>query len=100
MLLLLFLREVSKRPQEWVPEEPGFFKRDNCDCNECSNIVEVDEEENNNIVDIFSFHSTTGPGIEYSSAISYFFQANEGNLYSTLMTAFATTSCFVRHESV
>ncbi|KAJ8619504.1 hypothetical protein MRB53_028033 [Persea americana] len=59
--------EVSKRPQEWVPEEPGFFKQDNCDCNECSNIVEVDEEENNNIVDIFSFHSTTGPGAIYRS---------------------------------
>lgn len=56
--------EVSKRPQEWVPEEPVFFKRDNCDCNECSNIVGVDEEE---IVDIFSFHSTTGPGAIYQS---------------------------------
>lgn len=55
MLLLLYLRKVSNRPQEWVPEET-------CGCNECSNIVEVEEEENSNSVSIFSIHSKTGPG--------------------------------------
>ncbi|KAK9161593.1 hypothetical protein Syun_007934 [Stephania yunnanensis] len=48
---------ASERPEEWVPEEtiPSHYDDDTCDG--YSEILRVDEEENGNIVDIFSIQS-------------------------------------------
>lgn len=56
--------ERSERPEEWVPEESLLSNHND---NECSEILQVDEVQDGNIVDIFSIHSKTGPGAVYQS---------------------------------
>ncbi|KAF3436457.1 hypothetical protein FNV43_RR23549 [Rhamnella rubrinervis] len=54
----------SERPEEWVPAEVVPCKQDVC--HGSSEILQVGEELNSNIVDIFSIHSSgeTGPGYQ------------------------------------
>ncbi|KAF8401453.1 hypothetical protein HHK36_012392 [Tetracentron sinense] len=55
----------SERPEDWVPEEAVLCENDS---DECSEILQVGEEENENIVDIFSIHSKKGT--EYNGIYS------------------------------
>ncbi|KAK9136864.1 hypothetical protein Sjap_007458 [Stephania japonica] len=48
---------ASERPVEWVPEETIPSHYDGNTCDGYNEILQVDEEENGNIVDIFSIHS-------------------------------------------
>ncbi|XP_058076128.1 magnesium/proton exchanger 1 isoform X2 [Magnolia sinica] len=57
--------ERSERPEEWVPEEPIFVKNADGECDQCSEIHPIDEEQDGNIVDIFSIHSKTRTGDDY-----------------------------------
>ncbi|XP_068660454.1 magnesium/proton exchanger [Aristolochia californica] len=53
----------TDRPVEWVPEESQNIKNSECECDDSSEILQADEEQDMNIVDIFSIHSdiVTGP---------------------------------------
>ncbi|KAI5311123.1 hypothetical protein L3X38_045590 [Prunus dulcis] len=57
----------SERPEDWVPAEVVTYKSDSGPRNNYSEIVEVGEDENRNIVDIFSFHSGSGIGPVYQN---------------------------------
>lgn len=49
-----YFRAKGERPEEWVPAEEAVYQplRD-----QCSEIVQLGEEENRRMVDIFSTHS-------------------------------------------
>lgn len=55
-------RARSERPEDWVPEEAESYKEVTNTWNECSETFQVSEDENRNIVDIFSIHSNNGAG--------------------------------------
>lgn len=61
-MTLYFLRERTERPEEWVPEEANSFKYNNNVDDEYAEILQVDEDESQGIVDIFSIHSANGTG--------------------------------------
>ncbi|PSR94755.1 Magnesium/proton exchanger like [Actinidia chinensis var. chinensis] len=52
--------ERTERPEDWVPEEAASSKQD---CDEYSGIIQVDEDENRSIVDIFSIHMGSRSGL-------------------------------------
>ncbi|KAG9443816.1 hypothetical protein H6P81_015156 [Aristolochia fimbriata] len=56
----------SARPVEWVPEESERVQNSGCECDNSSEILQADEEQDVNIVDIFSIHSklVTGPAYQ------------------------------------
>nr|DAD33277.1 TPA_asm: hypothetical protein HUJ06_012128 [Nelumbo nucifera] len=47
----------SERPEDWVPQETVSCKSSNNDCDDYSEILQGGEEEERNIIDIFSIHS-------------------------------------------
>ncbi|XP_050364658.1 magnesium/proton exchanger [Argentina anserina] len=53
----------SERPEDWVPAEPVGCKLDSCLCDEYSEMFHVGEDENREVVDIFSIHSETGNAV-------------------------------------
>nr|XP_011458732.1 PREDICTED: magnesium/proton exchanger [Fragaria vesca subsp. vesca] len=53
----------SERPEDWVPAEPVACKLDSGLCDEYSEILHVGEDENRDVVDIFSIHSETRNGV-------------------------------------
>ncbi|KAK4750369.1 hypothetical protein SAY87_027818 [Trapa incisa] len=57
----------SERPEEWVPEEAESYKKIINSWDECSEILQVSEDENRNIVDIFSIHSNLQTGNGYQN---------------------------------
>ncbi|KAA8549155.1 hypothetical protein F0562_000839 [Nyssa sinensis] len=50
----------SERPEQWVPEEAVSCKHDNDFYDEYSEILQVGEDRNRSIVDVFSIHSKNG----------------------------------------
>ncbi|XP_006479976.1 magnesium/proton exchanger isoform X2 [Citrus sinensis] len=50
----------TERPEDWVPQETTSCKDENCDYDECSEILQLGEDENRGVVDIFSIHSPNG----------------------------------------
>jgi len=62
MLFLLVQRTRGERPEDWVPEEATSYKHvDNVD-DEHSRIIQIDENFERGIVDIFSIHSGSRTG--------------------------------------
>ncbi|KAK9281504.1 hypothetical protein L1049_004407 [Liquidambar formosana] len=57
----------TERPEEWVPEDVASCKHENSAYDEYSEIVHVGEDENRNVVDIFSIHARNGPGTVYQN---------------------------------
>ncbi|KAK9945689.1 hypothetical protein M0R45_011188 [Rubus argutus] len=55
----------SERPEDWVPAEAVACKQESGICDEYSEILQVGEVENRNVVDIFSIHSGNGVGPMY-----------------------------------
>ncbi|KAH9610043.1 hypothetical protein KSS87_006870 [Heliosperma pusillum] len=56
----------SERPQEWVPVEESP-RKNVLHIEDHSDIIEVEDHENKNIVDIFSIHSDDGTGALYQA---------------------------------
>lgn len=54
-----------------MPAEVVTGKHDTYPCNECSNILEVGEDENKNVVDIFSIHSESGLGTKLNISATH-----------------------------
>ncbi|KAL9435652.1 hypothetical protein AB3S75_021845 [Citrus x aurantiifolia] len=50
----------TERPEDWVPQETTSCKDENCDYDECSEILQLGEGANRGVVDIFSIHSPNG----------------------------------------
>ncbi|KAL5701297.1 hypothetical protein ACHQM5_026647 [Ranunculus cassubicifolius] len=69
----------TERPEDWVPVEDGKQKHV---CNDYSEIHQVSEEENSNIVDIFSIHSEKelGPFYQHVSDTDVG-ESSNGNSY-------------------
>ncbi|XP_077228494.1 magnesium/proton exchanger isoform X2 [Tasmannia lanceolata] len=59
--------ERTVRPKEWVPEESMLLKPGDGEYQECSGILQVDEEHDQSIVDIFSIHSKMNAGPAYQN---------------------------------
>ncbi|KAL6339817.1 hypothetical protein AAG906_034905 [Vitis piasezkii] len=57
----------TERPEDWVPDEAASRKQDKIVGDECSELFQVGDTENGNIVDIFSIHSGDGSGPVYRS---------------------------------
>ncbi|CAK9136248.1 unnamed protein product [Ilex paraguariensis] len=57
----------TERPDDWVPAEAASCGHDNRVHNDYSEILQVDEDEDENIVDIFSIHSKIGAGTVYQN---------------------------------
>ncbi|GFY98699.1 magnesium/proton exchanger [Actinidia rufa] len=55
--------ERTERPEDWVPEEAASSKQDYKVYDEYSGIIQVGEDENRSIVDIFSIHSGSRSGL-------------------------------------
>lgn len=55
--LLALISTRSERPDEWVPAETALHSDGNRTRDKYSEIHEVDEDRNGNIVDIFSIHA-------------------------------------------
>ncbi|XP_022899066.1 magnesium/proton exchanger isoform X2 [Olea europaea var. sylvestris] len=62
--------ERTERPEDWVPAEAAKCGHGNVVRDESSKIFQVDEENSNSIVDIFSMHSENGAGPAYQN-LSY-----------------------------
>ena len=65
----IYFRARSERPEDWVPEEANSRKEEKNVHDEYSEILQVGENENRNIVDIFSIHSVDSSG----TSLTYFF---------------------------
>lgn len=62
-LYFIYPRERSERPEDWVPVKANSFSDNNIVSDEYSEIVQAGEEDNSNIVDIFSIHSANNTGL-------------------------------------
>ncbi|KAM7275968.1 hypothetical protein ACFE04_017834 [Oxalis oulophora] len=55
----------TERPEDWVPEEVDSSKHNNDVTDDYSQILQVNENDNGGIVDVYSIHSENGSGSLY-----------------------------------